>query len=70
MWLLWVIIALVVLALVYIVYLFNMLVRFRNRVNNAWQQIDVQLDRRADLIPNLVETVKGYAAHERETSRR
>ncbi|HLF68340.1 MAG TPA: LemA family protein [Gaiellaceae bacterium] len=45
--------------------LYNRLVRFRNRVDNAWAQIEVQLKRRWDLIPNLVETVKGYAAHER-----
>lgn len=44
---------------------YNMLVRSRNRVQNGWHQIDVQLKRRIDLIPNLVETVKGYAAHER-----
>jgi LemA protein len=49
------------------VLLFNGLVRKRNQVDNAWSQIDVQLKRRLDLIPNLVETVKGYAAHERET---
>jgi LemA protein len=46
---------------------YNGLVGLRNRVQNAWAQIDVQLKRRYDLIPNLVETVKGYAAHERET---
>ncbi|MGQ0669359.1 MAG: LemA family protein [Actinomycetota bacterium] len=46
--------------------IFNRLVSLRNRVDNGWSQIDVQLRRRYDLIPNLVETVKGYAAHERE----
>ena len=46
---------------------FNGIVRRRNRVDNAWSQIDVQLKRRHDLIPNLIETVKGYAAHERGT---
>jgi LemA protein len=66
----WVLIAvLVVLALLalYLVALYNGLVQKRNRVDNAWAQIDVQLRRRRDLIPNLVETVKGYAAHERGT---
>ncbi len=67
MWWLWLIIILAVLLIGYIIYLFNKLVRYRNRVDNAWHQIDVQLNRRADLIPNLVETVKGYAAHEKET---
>lgn len=47
--------------------MYNGLVRLRNAVKNAWSQIDVQLKRRHDLIPNLVETVKGYAAHEKET---
>jgi LemA protein len=46
---------------------YNSLIRRRNQVENAWSQIDVQLKRRLDLIPNIVETVKGYAAHERET---
>jgi LemA protein len=56
----------VVLAIVLIV-MYNGLVKLRNKVENAWAQIDVQLKRRYDLIPNLVETVKGYATHERET---
>ena len=47
--------------------MYNKLVRLRNRAENAWAQVDVQLRKRYDLIPNLVETVKGYAAHERET---
>src|SRR5712691_9480563 len=47
--------------------MFNRLVRLRNRSENAWAQVDVQLRRRYDLVPNLVETVKGYAQHERET---
>jgi LemA protein len=50
-----------------LVVLYNRLVRLRNRVDNAWAQVDVQLRRRYDLIPNLVETVKGYAQHERAT---
>src|SRR5512136_2576802 len=53
--------------LVYVVMTFNRLVTLRNRVENAWAQIDVQLKRRYDLIPNLMETVKGYMKHERET---
>ena len=66
---LWVIIlvAFVLVVVLALVALYNRLVRFRNRVDNAWAQVDVQLRRRYDLIPNLVETVKGYAAHERET---
>jgi LemA protein len=63
------IVVLVVLALLALglAWLYNRFVRLRNRVDNAWAQIEVQLKRRWDLIPNLVETVKGYAAHERET---
>jgi LemA protein len=61
----WIIIGIVVLAVLYAVVTFNRLVRGRQRIDAAWSQIDVQLRRRYDLIPNLVETVKGYAAHER-----
>jgi LemA protein len=63
----WIILALVVILAIYLVALYNGLVQKRNRVDNAWAQIEVQLKRRRDLIPNLVETVKGYAAHERGT---
>ncbi|HET7707511.1 MAG TPA: LemA family protein [Thermoanaerobaculia bacterium] len=63
------IIVLVILAVLamMVVGMYNGLVRARNEVGNAWSQIDVQLNRRHDLIPNLVETVKGYMTHERET---
>ncbi len=60
-------IAIFVLLLIVLIVMYNRLVRLRNRAENAWAQVDVQLRRRYDLIPNLVETVKGYAAHERET---
>jgi LemA protein len=62
-----IVIAVVVLLLLYVIVTYNGLVRLRNRIQNAWAQIDVQLRRRYDLIPNLVETVKGYAAHEKGT---
>jgi LemA protein len=62
----WITLGIVALVLVYGVLAFNSLIRLRNRADNGWSQIDVQLRRRYDLIPNLVETVKGYASHERE----
>jgi LemA protein len=65
-----VIVAIVVLLILIFVAQYNGLVRLRNRIDNAWSQIDVQLQRRHDLIPNLVETVKGYAAHEKDTLER
>lgn len=61
------VLALVVVLGVAVIVIYNGLVRIRQQVRNAWSQIDVQLKRRHDLIPNLVESVKGYAAHERET---
>ena len=63
----WIIVILVIVVIGYVVITYNGLVSMRNRIENAWAQIDVQLKRRYDLIPNLVETVKGYASHERET---
>jgi LemA protein len=57
----------VALILLFLVWMYNRLVRLRNRTQNAWAQVNVQLRRRYDLIPNLVESVKGYAAHERGT---
>lgn len=67
MW--WAIGAVVVLAIL-LIGLYNNLVTLRQRIRNAWAQIEVQLKRRYDLIPNLVSTVKGYAAHEKETFER
>jgi LemA protein len=63
---LWVILGIVVLLLLIFGGTYNRLVALRNRIDNAWSQIGVQLKRRYDLIPNLVNTVKGYAAHEKE----
>ena len=64
-WVVIVIVALVVIAILLLIAAYNRLVRYRNAAVNAWAQVEVQLKRRHDLIPNLVETVKGYAAHER-----
>jgi LemA protein len=63
---LWIVLGIIVLLLFIFIGIYNGLVGLRNQVKNAWAQIDVQLKRRYDLIPNLVETVKGYAKHERE----
>ena len=63
--LLWIILAIVAAVVVYVAVAFNRLVRTRQMANEAWSGIDVQLKRRSELVPNLVETVKGYAAHER-----
>ncbi len=57
----------IVLLIIFVIGIYNALIRLRNQVNNAWSQIDVQLKRRHDLIPNLVETAKGYMKHERGT---
>ncbi len=66
-WLFIVVIVLIVLIGLWVVLLYNGLIRKRNRVDNAWAQVEVQLKRRHDLVPNLVATVQGYAAHERGT---
>ncbi len=66
-WLFIVVIVVIVLIGLWVVLLYNGLIRKRNRVDNAWAQVEVQLKRRHDLVPNLVATVQGYAAHERGT---
>ena len=63
----WILIGVVAVVVLYVIVVYNGLIRSRNQVDNAWSQIDVQLKRRIDLIPNLIETVKGYAAHEKST---
>lgn len=67
MWTQYVVLILVVGLVLWLVLSYNGLIRGRNQIENAWAQVDVQLKRRLDLIPNLVETVKGYAAHEKST---
>jgi LemA protein len=67
MWVLIVILVIIALLAIFAIASYNGLIRRRNQVENAWSQIDVQLKRRIDLIPNLVETVKAYAAHEKDT---
>jgi len=62
-----IIVAVVVVLLILVIGIYNALIRLRNQVDNSWSQIDVQLKRRHDLIPNLVETAKGYMQHERQT---
>lgn len=63
----WILLAVVVVAVIFVVGIYNSLVGLRNQVKNGWSQIDVQLKRRYDLIPNLIETVKGYVKHEQQT---
>lgn len=63
----WIILGILGLIVLWAIVTFNRMIVLRNRIDNAWSQVDVQLRRRYDLIPNLVEIVKGYAAHERET---
>ena len=63
----WIILAIVILLVIAIIGMYNGLVQAKIKVDNAWSQIDVQLQRRFDLIPNFVETVKGYMTHEKET---
>ena len=67
MWIVFVLLAIIVLIGFWFVGIFNRLVGLRNNVEASWKQVDVQLQKRYDLVPNLVETVKGYVAHEKET---
>ncbi len=64
---LWIVLAILFVLIIAIISMYNGLIRLKNRVDEAWSDIDVQLKRRYDLIPNLIETVKGYASHEKET---
>ena len=63
----WIVLGILALAVLWVIWSYNLLVTLRNRIQNGWKQIDVQLKRRHDLIPNLVETVKGYMKYEQET---
>ena len=63
----WIILIILAVGIVFSIGIYNALIQLRNRCDNSWAQVDVQLRRRYDLIPNLVETVKGYAQHEKET---
>src|SRR3989339_2158641 len=63
----WIVLGVIAVIILAIIGMYNSLIRLKNRTDEAWSDIDVQLKRRYDLIPNLVETVKGYVAHERET---
>ncbi len=64
---LWIVLGIIIAVIAVIIGMYNSLIRLKNRVEEAWSDIDVQLKRRYNLIPNLIETVKGYASHERET---
>ncbi|MBP6881000.1 MAG: LemA family protein [Candidatus Pacebacteria bacterium] len=63
----WILIGIIAVVAIYVIYAYNNFVKLTQRAKEAWADIDVQLKRRYDLIPNLIETVKGYASHERET---
>ena len=63
---LWIILVIIVVIIFWLIGVYNGLIKLKNRTNEAWSDIDVQLKRRYDLIPNLIETVKGYAGHEKE----
>ena len=63
----WILVVILAAIVIYGIVAYNGLIRGKNQIENAWSQIDVQLKRRIDLIPNLVETVKAYAAHEKDT---
>ena len=63
----WIVLVIVVLILVFLFFTYNSLITLRNRTQEAWSEIDVELKRRHDLIPNLVQTVQGYVGHERGT---
>src|SRR6187431_3082788 len=67
MWIFLIVLAVILILIIWLIAAYNGLIRRRNQIENAWSQIDVQLKRRLDLIPNLIETVKGYAAHEAGT---
>src|SRR3954471_12356101 len=69
MWIFLIVLVVIVVLAIWLISAYNGLIRRRNQIENSWAQIDVQLKRRLDLIPNLVETVKGYAAHEKTTLR-
>jgi LemA protein len=66
-WIVAIVVIILVVILLWVLSYYNRIIRLENRIDNSWAQIDVQLKRRADLIPNLMETVKGYMKHERET---
>ncbi len=70
MLLIWIILGIFVVGLIAVINIYNALVSFRENVKNGWSQIDVQLKRRYDLVPNLVETAKGYMSHEKDTLER